>query len=62
MDETIAKTKEEYVEIAVNLARNVNFRNLIINKIKNKKINLFDNKKSITSLENIIRDKLVKFN
>ena len=62
MDETIAKTKEEYVEIAVNLARNVNFRNLIINKIKNKKTNLFDNKKSITSLENIIRDKLVKVN
>ena len=40
IEETIASSKKEYIEIAVKLAGDINFRNSIVNKIKNaQKIN-----------------------
>ena len=58
IEETIADTKEKYVEIAVKLANDINFRNSIISKIKKNKKKLFNDNKPIKFLEEIIRKQI----
>ena len=55
IDETIANSKQEYVEIAIKLANNINFRNDISDKIKKNKSKLFNNDESIRFLENFFK-------
>ena len=57
--ETIASSKKKYIEIAVKLADDINFRNSIIDKIKKNKNKLFNDDKPIRSLEDVIRNKLL---
>ena len=54
IEETIAKTKKEYVDIAFRLAKDINFRNLICQKIEKNKNKLFNDKKPIKYLENFL--------
>ena len=58
IEETIATSKKNYVEIAVKLANDKNFRNLVVNKIKKNKNRLFNDDKPLKFLEEIIRKKL----
>ena len=58
IEETIASSKEKYVEIAVKLAKNNDFRNSIINKIVKNKKKLFNDDKSIRFLEEMIRKRI----
>ena len=53
--ETIATSKKEYVEIAVKLANNINFRDSIVHKIKKNKQKLYNDEKPIRFLEEVIR-------
>ena len=55
INETIATTKKEYIEIAVKLANDIDFRNSIVNKIKFNKSNLFNDDEPIRFLEKTIR-------
>ena len=57
IEETIASSKKEYIEIAVKLAGDINFRNSIVNKIKKHKNKLFNDDKPIRFLEAVIRKK-----
>ena len=59
IEETIASSEENYVEIAVRLARDIDFRNSIINKIKKNKNRLFNDDKPIRFLEDVIRTKML---
>ena len=59
IEETIATSKKEYIEIAVKLAGDINFRNSIVNKIKKHKNKLFNDDKPVRFLENVIRKKLL---
>ena len=59
IEETIATSKKKYVEIIVKLARDINFRNSIIKKIKERKKILFNDDKAVRFLENIIIEKLL---
>tara|TARA_Y100000590_G_scaffold425256_1_gene533047 strand:- start:1420 stop:1623 length:204 start_codon:yes stop_codon:yes gene_type:complete len=52
IEETIAKSKNEYVDIAIKLADNKDFRNLIINKILKNKSRLFNDEKPLKYIEN----------
>ena len=54
IEETIAKTKKEYVDIAFRLAKDINFRNLICHKMEKNKNKLFNDKKPIKYLENFL--------
>ena len=60
IEETIASSKKEYVEIAVKLAKDNNFRNSITKKIVNNKKNLFNDNKPIRFLEEVIRKKFME--
>ena len=60
IEETIASSKKEYVEIAVKLAKDNNFRNSITKKIVNNKNNLFNDNKPIRFLEEVIRKKFLE--
>ena len=55
VEETIANSKNDYIDIAVKLAENINFRSDIINKIKTNKHKLYNDNKPIKYLEDIIR-------
>jgi len=55
LKETIATSKEEYVEIAIKLAKDINFRSLIINKIIKNKNNLFGDEKPIKFIEEFFK-------
>ena len=55
IEETIASSKKEYIEIAVKLAGDINFRNSIVNKIKKHKNKLFNDDKPVRFLEDVIR-------
>ena len=55
VEETIANSKNDYIDIAVKLAENINFRSDIINKIKKNKHKLYNDNKPIKYLEDIIR-------
>ena len=57
IEETIAFSEEEYVDIAVRLAKDNEFRNLIVNKIKKNKHKLFNDPKPIKFLEDFLRKK-----
>ena len=59
IDETIATSKKNYVEIAVKLANEKKFRNSIVDKIKKNKNKLFNDDKSLKFLEEVIRKKLI---
>ena len=59
IEETIASSKKKYVEIAVKLADDINFRNSIVNKIKKHKNKLFNDDKPVRFLEDVIRKKLL---
>ena len=59
IDETIATSKKNYVEIAVKLANEKKFRNSIIDKMKKNKNKLFYDDKSLKFLEEVIRKKLI---
>ena len=60
IEETIASTKEKYVEIAVKLAKDSDFRNSIIKKIVKNKSKLFNDDKPIRFLEEVIKKKLLQ--
>ena len=55
IDETIAISKDNYVEISVKLASDVNYRNLIINKIRKNKKKIFNDDKPIRFIEDFIK-------
>ena len=59
IDETIATSKKNYVEIAVKLANEKKFRNSIIDKMKKNKNKLFNDDKSLKFLEEVIKKKLI---
>ena len=59
IDETIATSKKNYVEIAVKLASDKNFINSIVDKIKKNKNKLFKDDKPLKFLEEVIRTKLI---
>jgi len=59
IEETIASSKKKYIEIAAKLAGDINFRNSIVNKIKNHKNKLFNDDKPVRFLEDVIRKKLL---
>ena len=59
IEETIAISKKNYVEIAVKLARDKNFRNSIVDKIKKNKNKLFNDDKPLKFLEEVIKKKLI---
>ena len=58
-EETIATSKNDYIDIAVKLAENINFRNDIIHKIKMNKNKLYNDNKPIRYLEDIIRKNFI---
>ncbi len=58
VEETIANSKTKYIEIAVKLASDINFRDFIVNKIKKNKNKLFGDDKPIRFLEDIIQKKI----
>ena len=62
IEETIASSKENYVEIAVKLSKDNEFRNSIINKIGKNKNKLFNDDKPIRFLEEEIRKNILKIN
>ena len=55
LKDTIATSKEEYVKIAIKLAKNNNFRNFIINKIIKNKSKLFGDQKPIKFIEEFFK-------
>ena len=55
VEETIATSKKNYIDIAAKLASNTNFRNSIVDKIKKNKKKLYNDDKPIRFLEDIIR-------
>ena len=59
IEETIAISKKNYVEIAVKLATDKNFRNSLVDKIKKNKNKLFNDDKPLKFLEEVIRKKLI---
>ena len=59
IDETIATSKKNYVDIAVKLASDKNFINSIVDKIKKNKNKLFKDDKPLKFLEEVIRTKLI---
>ncbi|SMF81488.1 O-linked N-acetylglucosamine transferase, SPINDLY family protein [Candidatus Pelagibacter sp. HIMB1321] len=62
IEETIANSKKNYIEIALKLASDINFRNEVIKKIKINKKKLFNNEKSVTFLEKVITSEYYKKN
>jgi len=55
LEEVIASSKREYIEIAIKLATDKNFKNMIINKIKTNKNALYNDSKPIKFLENFFK-------
>ena len=61
IQETIAKSKKDYVEIAYKLAKDINFRNSICQKINKNKKKLFNDEKPIKYLENFLISQFKRF-
>ena len=59
VEETIANSKNEYIQISVKLATDINFRNSIVSKIKKNKNILYNDNEPIKFLENVIQKKLL---
>ena len=57
LEQTIASSKKEYVEIAIKLATDKNFRNMISNKIKINKNVLYNDETFIMFLEQFFKNK-----
>ena len=57
-DETIAYSKKQYIEIALKLANDMDFRNFIISKIIKNKNKLFNDNKPIKFIEKFLKDKI----
>ena len=57
LEEMIASSKREYVEIAIKLATDNNFKNMVINKIKTNKNTLYNDSKPIKFLEKFFKKK-----
>ena len=57
--ETVANSKNEYIEISLKLATDINFRNSIVSKIKKNKNLLYNDIKPIKFLEDLIQEKLL---
>lgn len=55
VEETIATSKKNYVEIASKLASDINFRESIVDKIKKNKQKLYNDDKPIRFLEDVIK-------
>ena len=62
LDETIASSKNNYVEIASKLSKNLNYRKKIIKKIESNKNMLFNDVSPIKSLENFLINSSKKYN
>ena len=58
VEETIATSKQEYVEIAVRLGKDTNWRNSIADKISNSKIKLETDMSSIRAMEDFLEKKI----
>ena len=56
IEETIANSKQEYVEIAVKLTKNINFKNSIIEKIKKNKKKLFNDDKPLKLFQKFLQN------
>jgi predicted O-linked N-acetylglucosamine transferase (SPINDLY family) len=54
VEETIAYSEQEYIEIAVKLGNNLNWREKIKNKIKRNKHKLFNDMECIKGLEEFL--------
>ena len=54
IDELICNSKKEYVDLAVKLSKDINFRDNVSKKIKNNKKFIFNNSKTIRFLENFL--------
>ena len=52
IDELICSSKKEYIDLAVKLSKNFDFRESVLKKIKENKKLIFNNYKAINSLEN----------
>ena len=59
VEEIIANSKNEYIEISVKLATDIDFRNSIVSKIKKNKNILYNDDKPIKFLEDVIQKKLL---
>ena len=59
--ETIASTIDEYVDLAVKLGKDANWRQYIEEKIRNNKHRVYQDRTCITALENFL-EKIVKEN
>ena len=59
VEEIIANSKNEYIEISVKLATDITFRNSIVSKIKKNKNILYNDDKPIKFLEDVIQKKLL---
>lgn len=57
INETIALSKKNYVDIAVSLGKDKKFRKKIINQIKTSKDKIFSDKSSVNFIDNFIRKK-----
>ena len=56
---TIAQSKENYVDIAVKLAKDVSFRQKIINLIKSNKNKILFDKSSVNFIDDFLSKKLI---
>ena len=56
LEQTIASSKKEYIEIAIKLAKDKNFRNMISNKIKINKNSLYNDETPIRFLEQFFKN------
>ena len=56
--ETIADSKKNYVDISIKLARDNEFRSLVIKKINSNKSKIFNNDKSIRFIEDFFKKKI----
>ena len=59
VEETIATSKKDYIDIAVRLAEDINFRNDIIHKIKTNKNKLYNDEEPVRYLEYIIKKNFI---
>ena len=58
INETIAQSKENYVDIAVKLAKDLSFRQKIINLIKSNKNKIFFDKTSVNFIDDFLSKNL----
>jgi protein O-GlcNAc transferase len=57
--ETIAKSVEDYINIAINLGTNSDFRQYIIQKISEFKFKIYEDKTCVEALENFYEESII---